>query len=119
MQEAHGALRMGCRLEDRPLVVSKNFEPRLQIGCMIRPRLELRRDTEIGAEEATAELSNKFFARAISPFLRIARPVTSDAMFPRRPVGRLMAWDGRVSGSIPEPPAGRHLGVSHPGLKID
>ena len=24
MQEAHGALRMGCRLEDRPLVVGKN-----------------------------------------------------------------------------------------------
>src|SRR3546814_10583768 len=67
---------------------------------MIRPRLELRRDTEIGAEEATAELSNKFFARAISPFLRIARQVTSDAMFRRRPVGRLMAEDGRVSGSI-------------------
>ena len=53
---------------------------------MIRPRLELRRNTEIGAEEATAELGNKFFARAIRPVLRIARQVTSDAMFRRRPV---------------------------------
>jgi len=53
---------------------------------MIRPRLELRRDTEIGAEEATAELGNKFFARAIRPVLRIARKISSDAMFRRGPV---------------------------------
>ena len=89
MQETHGPLRMGRRLEDRPLVVGQHRKPRLQIGCMIRPRLELRCDTEIGAEEATAELGNKFFARAIRPFLRIARKISSDAMFRRRPM-RLM-----------------------------
>lgn len=53
---------------------------------MIRPRLELRHDTEIGAEEATPELGNEFFSGAIRPVLRIARQVTSDAMFRRRPV---------------------------------
>ncbi len=54
---------------------------------MVRPRLELRRDTEIGAEEATAELGNEFFAGAIRPVLRIARYISSDAMFRRRPIG--------------------------------
>jgi hypothetical protein len=40
---------------------------------MIRPRLEFRRDTEIGAEKAAPELGNEFFARALRPVLRIAR----------------------------------------------
>ena len=51
---------------------------------MIRPRLELRRDTEIGAEEATAKLGNKFFAGAIRPVLGISRKITSDPMFSGR-----------------------------------
>ncbi|GAA4158970.1 hypothetical protein GCM10023069_01480 [Shinella granuli] len=38
---------------------------------MIRPRLELRCDAEIGAEEAATELGNEFFAGAIRPVLRI------------------------------------------------
>lgn len=53
---------------------------------MIRPRLELRHDTEIGAEEATAELGNEFFARAFRSILRIPGQISSDAMFRRRPV---------------------------------
>lgn len=53
---------------------------------MIRPWLELRGDTEISAEEATPELGNEFFSGAIRPVLRIARKISSDAMFRRRPV---------------------------------
>ena len=53
---------------------------------MIRPRLELRGYVEIGAEEATAELGNEFFSGTVRPVLGIAREITSDAMFRRRPV---------------------------------
>ncbi|TCQ98002.1 hypothetical protein EDF70_11268 [Neorhizobium sp. JUb45] len=45
----------GC-MEDLPLVMGQHRKPRLQVRCVIRSRLELRRDAEIGAEEATAEL---------------------------------------------------------------
>jgi len=48
--------------------------------------LELRRDAEIGAQEATAELGDKFFARPFRPVLCIARQVTADAMLRRGPV---------------------------------
>lgn len=58
MQEGHGALRMRCRLENSPLVIRQNLQPRLQVGGMIGPGLELRRNTEIGAEEAASEFGN-------------------------------------------------------------
>ncbi len=54
---------------------------------MIGPRFELRRDAEISAEEATAELGDQLFACALRPVLCITRQVTADAMFRRRPVG--------------------------------
>ena len=44
MQKAHGALRMGCCLEDRPLVVGQHRKPRLQIRSVVRTWLELWRD---------------------------------------------------------------------------
>lgn len=113
MQKAHSAFRMRCRLKDRPLVVGQLREPLLQIRSMIRPRLELRRDTEVGAEEATAKFGDEFFPRPLRPVLGIARQATSHAMFCRRLVGRLMAEDGRVSGSVAKRLKGRHLDVVH------
>ena len=53
---------------------------------MVGPWLKLRRDAEIGAKEATAELSNELFTGSFRPVLCIARQVTADAMFRRRPV---------------------------------
>ncbi len=80
---------MGRRLEDRSLVVGKHRQPGLQIRCMVRPRLEFWRDAKVGAKEATAELGDELFARALRPVLCIARQVTANAMFRRRPM-RLM-----------------------------
>lgn len=58
VQEGDGALRVGRGREDRPLVVGEHLEPGTEIAGMIRTWLELRRDTEIGAEEAASELSS-------------------------------------------------------------
>jgi len=47
-EEGDGALRMVSGREDRPLVISEDFEPRRQVAGMVGPGLELRRDAEIG-----------------------------------------------------------------------
>ena len=52
-----------CRcLKDRPLVILEYPQPRVQVAGVIRPRLELGHDAEIGAQEAAPELGNEFFA---------------------------------------------------------
>ena len=104
---------MRRRLEDRPLVVGQHLQPRLQIGRMIRPRLELRRDAEIGAEEATAELGDQFFARAFGPVLRVAERSRPTRCSARRPVRRLMAERRHIAGRIAKRLEGRHLDVVH------
>ena len=53
---------------------------------MIRARLQLRRDAEIGAEEATAEFGDQFFAGALAAILAVAAEIAADAMRRRRPV---------------------------------
>lgn len=58
MQVGDRALRVRRRLKDRPLLIGKHFQPRRQVRRMIRPRLQLRDDSQIGAQEAAAEFGH-------------------------------------------------------------
>src|ERR1700742_89770 len=49
VQEADSALSMRRRLENCPLVAGQHRQPGLQVGGVIRPRLQLRCDAQIGA----------------------------------------------------------------------
>ena len=71
-------MRMGRSLEDRALVVGQHLQPGLKVGGMIGPRLKLRCDAEIGAEEATPQLCDELLACALGLVLRVAREVSPD-----------------------------------------
>lgn len=58
VQEGDGTLRVSSGREDRPLVVGEHLQPGIEIARMIRTRLELRHDTEIGGEKAAPELGD-------------------------------------------------------------
>ena len=87
MQEGHGALRMRGRREDRPLVLGQHLEPGIEIAGMIRPRLELRCDAEIGTEEAASQLGDEFLAGALAPVLAVAAEIAVQAMLCPDPMG--------------------------------
>jgi hypothetical protein len=73
----HRALHMARRLEDCPLVVGKDPEPGLQLGCVIRSWLELRRYAEISTEEelpSSASTSSR--ARSVLSMAAPVRPGT-------------------------------------------
>lgn len=53
---------------------------------MIRSRLHLRHDTEIGAQENGAEFRDQLFARTFRPVLRVARQISIEAMLSSNPV---------------------------------
>jgi hypothetical protein len=53
---------------------------------MIGPRLQLRHDTEIGAQEAAAELGDQLFAGAFGLILGIAGEIPTDPVLWRRPM---------------------------------
>lgn len=55
VQERDGALRMGGGREDRPLIIGEDLQPGCEVARMIGPRLELRRDAQIGAKKAAPE----------------------------------------------------------------
>ncbi len=86
MKISHRALRVGRRLEDRPPVALEHTQPLLEVARVIGPRLELRHDAEIGAQEAASELGNEFLARTFGAILVIAGKIASDAVRRRRPV---------------------------------
>ena len=111
MQERNRALRMGSGGEYRALVVGKDFEPRGQVARMIGAGLEFWCDAEIGAEEATAEFGDEFFARPLCPVFVIAAEIAVEPMRRRRPVGQFMAEDGGVRFRVPERRERRHLDV--------
>lgn len=83
---ANGTLSMRRGLEDGSLVARKNGEPGLKVRRMIRPRLELRRNAEIGAEEAAAKLGDEFLAGALASISRIPGKIPADAAGWRRPM---------------------------------
>jgi len=58
MQIGDSALRVGGGGEDRLSVVPKHCKPGLHVAGVIRARLELRHDAEIGAQEAASELGD-------------------------------------------------------------
>lgn len=84
------ALRMGRGLEDGPLVRAKNIDPTLDIGSVIKPRLELGNNVEVSAEHGGSELHEQFFARAIRSVLVVA------AEIPVQPVGSGCPMQGFV-----------------------
>ena len=59
VQVVDGALRMGRRRENRPLVFSQDLQPRGDIGGMVLAGL--RRDAEVGAEKRRADFGHEFF----------------------------------------------------------
>ncbi|MDT4857946.1 hypothetical protein FQZ97_923910 [compost metagenome] len=62
---------------------------------MIRPRIELRRNAEIGAEEAAAKLGNEFLAGTFASIPGIAGKITADTAGRRRPV-RCLVTERRI-----------------------
>ena len=58
MQVIHGALRMGRRRENRPLVLLQDLEPTDEIGRVIFARLW--RDAQVRAEKRRADLGHEF-----------------------------------------------------------
>ena len=107
MQEIRRALRMGCRAENRPLVIPQNLEPALDIGGVIGAGLGCQ--GQIGAKERCAKLGDQFFAGVafIAPFL--APEFTVKPVFVLCPVGQLMAKGGVVGLGAPEAFKKRHL----------
>ena len=59
MQEVRRALRMGCRGEDRPLVIFEHLDPRFYIRPVIPAKL--RRQIKVGGQKRGAKLGDKFF----------------------------------------------------------
>ena len=57
VQIGDSALRMCGGLEDRALIIYENAKPGIEVGGVVRPRLELRRDAEVGAEEAAPQFA--------------------------------------------------------------
>lgn len=53
---------------------------------MIRTRLELGHDAEVGAEETRAKLGNQLFARTLAAILRVAAEIAIGTMRRRRPM---------------------------------
>jgi len=60
MQKVCGALRMGSGGKDRPLVLSQDLEPTLNIGGMIAAQLGCQ--LKIGAKKCCAKFCNKLLA---------------------------------------------------------
>lgn len=85
MQKIRRALRMGGGGEDRALVILQDFQPALNIGCMIAAGLGLQ--FQIGAKERRAKFGDKFFfgVAFITPFLAPEFTVKTALML--RPVG--------------------------------
>ena len=86
MQKRDRPLCVRGRLEYRALVVGEHFEPRPDITGVIVSRLKFRRNAEIGAEEAAAELRDQFLARPFGPVVGVAAEVAVDPLRRRRPV---------------------------------
>jgi hypothetical protein len=59
VQEIHGALRVGGGGEDRPLVLTEDFEPAFDVGGVILANLGGQ--FEVGGEERRAEFGNQLF----------------------------------------------------------
>lgn len=74
------------RLKDRPLVVLEDLEPGVEVAGVIRPGFQLGHYTKIGAQKATSEFGNEFFASAVGAILVITRKIASDPVRRRRPV---------------------------------
>ena len=72
VQVVDGALRMGRRRENRPLVLSQDLQPRGDIGRMVLAGL--RRDAEVGAEKRRADFGHELF----HGIARIAEPLAAE-----------------------------------------
>ena len=86
MKIGHGALRMRCRLKNRPLVVLKYTQPGLKVAGVVGPRFEFRNDAEIGAQKAAPEFGDEFLSGSFAAVFVIARKIATHAMRWRRPV---------------------------------
>ena len=126
VQVVDGALRMGRRREDRPLVFSQDLQPRGNIGGMVFAGL--RRDAEVGAEKRRADFGHEFFhgiARIAEAF-PAEIPMETRGM--TRPVRHFMGEGGVIALRVAEGLKLRHLhqvmggaveghgaAVAHPG----
>ena len=72
VQVGNRPLRMGRRLEDRPLVILEDLEPGLKVTGMIGPGFELGHNAEIGAQKAAPKLGNELFPCTVGTILVIA-----------------------------------------------
>lgn len=93
-------MSMSSRLEDCPYVSGKRRWPGLQVGGVIGTGLQLGGYTEIGAQEATAELGDQFLPRGFATIFCVAREVPAEAAFLRSPMHMLVADDGIIAGRL-------------------
>ena len=96
VQVVNGALRVGRRREDRPLVLSQDLEPRGDIGGMVLACL--RRDAEISAEKRRADFGHEFLhgIARIAEALAVEVPMETGGM--TRPMRHLMGGSLVFSG---------------------
>lgn len=102
-------MRVRRRRKNSTLVVGENFQPGAEIVRVIRPWLQFRRDTEIGAEIAASELCNQLLSRAKSSVLVVATEIAVHAVRRRRPMRRLVTEDGDIGRRIAKTRERRHL----------
>ena len=98
---------MGCRAENRALVVPQDPEPALDVGSVIRARFGGQ--GQIGAKKRCAKLGNQFLASVtfIAPLL--APEFTVEAFLVLRSVGQLVGKRGVVRFWAAEALEIRHL----------
>jgi hypothetical protein len=86
VQIGDGTLRVGRGLEDRLPVALQDGKPRLDVAGMVGARLHFGNDAEIRAEEAGADVGDKFLAGALGEILVVAAEVTVEPMARARPM---------------------------------
>lgn len=76
---------------------------------MIRSRLELRDDLEVGADQRRPYFGDKLLPRSFAAILRIAAQISANTTRVRRPVNMLMTLHRHVRCGIAETLERRHL----------
>lgn len=89
----NGSLGMTGGGEDGPVIASKNFQPRLNVGGVFFPGVG--RKFKIGGKVGRAKLRNEFFSRVFF-ITKASREITVKAGFVGRPVGDFMSKGGIV-----------------------
>ncbi len=86
MQIGAGPLRVRGGREDEAPVVGEDLEPGCEVARMIGARLKLGDDTEIGADEASAQIRDQLFASAFTAVAMIAREIPVEPVLRACPV---------------------------------